>query len=163
MALKSFQVEKNFLSPYVEMTNIPHRPQKIKGRQFKRGQIVQGELKHANNQPAFILVEGTFMIPVSHLKEVVAKDINSSAEGSGETKPKAKKIISTNPKIQYMDAAILGAIVGFGGVYLAERQGWITVPEKKYRVYGALAGTLIAIYAVYRIKNSKPKKENTEE
>ena len=40
---------------------------------------------------------------------------------------------------------------------LAEKQGYITVPDKKYRLYGALGVGAIAMYVVYRGQTSKTK------
>ena len=33
------------------------------------------------------------------------------------------------------------------GVYVAEKQGWIAEPDKKYKLYGALIGAAGAAYA----------------
>jgi hypothetical protein len=52
---------------------------------------------------------------------------------------------------------IIGAIVGVVGVYIAEKQGWIAEPDKKYKLYGALIGAAGAAYIVYRTNNAKPK------
>lgn len=166
MALKSYILIQDFRSPIVRVTGVPHSPSRIETKLFRKGEIIQGEMKHANNQPAFVLVRGQLVVPLQVLKEVVSKDINSSsnAEGQPETEKKDKeKYVQTNPKIKYLDAMLIGAALGFGGVYLAERQGWIAVPEKKYRFYGAIAGALAGAYFVYRFKVNKPKLVKKEE
>jgi hypothetical protein len=156
MAIKSYVATKDFTSPYVRMTNIPHKPQQICYKKFKKGDVINGELKHANNKPAIILVAGVCPVPLSFVKELITKDVvvseTSSAEGD---KKEAKKLdLSTNnPKIKYLDAMIIGGLAGLGAVYLAEKQNWIVSVDKKNKIYGALAGAALGLYLVYRNKN----------
>jgi hypothetical protein len=153
MALKSYVVTQDYRSPFVRMTGRPNRPQEVKFKSFRKGDIVNGELKHANNAPAFVLVQGTLVFPLSVVKEVVTKEIVSEVEG-GEAKPEAKKIsLQSMSKVKYIDAIVVGGLAGFGGVFLAEKQGWIVSPDKKNRIYGAIGGALLGIYLVYRTKN----------
>jgi hypothetical protein len=141
----------------VVATGMAHNPQSIKFKKFNKGQIVRGELKHANNKPAFLLVNGVCVVPLDIVKELVTKEVVSNATGGSAT-PKIKKVkVPTNPKVRYADAMILGAIVGVVGVYVAEKQGWIAEPDRKYKLYGALAGAALAAYVVYRTNNAKPK------
>jgi len=144
-------------------TGLPHKPQAIRFKQFKKGSIVKGELKHANNKPAFLLVSGVCVVPLNVVKELMTKDIVSHADGEGSIKDKViKKVenvskLNTNPKVGYIDMALIGALVGFGGVILAEKQGWLEEVNKKHRLYGAIGGALLAAYLVYRNKTTKRK------
>ena len=164
MALKSYIVTQDFKSPIVRVTGLPHRPQEIRMKRFRKGEIIKGELKHANNKPAFILVGGAAVVPLSVVKELVTKEVVSDA--SGETKqPENKMKIEPikNPRMKYLDGIVLGAIVGVGGAYLAEKQGWIAMPDKKNKIYGALIGAGVGLYLVYRFKlNTVKPKDNKE-
>lgn len=159
MAQKSYIFTRDYKSPMVVATGMAHNPQSIKFKKFQKGEIVRGELKHANNKPAFLLVNGVCVVPLDIVKELVTKEVVSNAEGSSTASfPKPKKIkVPTNPKVRYADAMILGAIVGVIGVYVAEKQGWIGEPDRKYKLYGALGGAALASYIVYRTNNAKPK------
>ena len=164
MALKSYILTKDFKSPYVTATGLPHNPSAIKFKQFRRGEVVNGEMKHSNNKPAFVLVRGVLVVPLTVVKELVTKDIVSHADGKGsiKTQPKleASKTIkkNNNPKVKYVDSALLGGAIGFGAVYLAEKQGWISEPDTKFRLYGAVGGAVLAMYLVYRQKSEKKVK-----
>jgi hypothetical protein len=159
MAQKSYIFTRDFKSPMVVATGLAHNPQSIKFKRFNKGQIVRGELKHANNKPAFLLVNGVCVVPLDVIKELVTKAVVSSVDGNaGSTEPKVQKIkVPTNPKVRYADAVILGALVGVIGVYVAEKQGWISEPDRKYKLYGALGGAALAAYIVYRTNNAKSK------
>jgi hypothetical protein len=160
MAQKSYVITNDFKAPYVQVTGIPHKPQAIKMKQFRKGDIIRGELKHANNKPAFILVNGACVVPLDVVKELVTKSVISGSDGSksSEEKPKTKVIsVPTNSKVRYADAIILGAIVGAVGSYIAEKQGWIGEPDRKNKLYGAAIGAAAAAYIVYRTNNAKPK------
>lgn len=169
--MKSYVLKENFRSPYVVATGIPHNPSAIKAKLFKKGDIVQGEMKHANNVPSFILVNDNLMIPVSYIKEVSTKDIveivpigkeaKSGADGDATntettTASKAVEVLKpANPTVKYMDAVIIGGLVGLGGIYLAHKQGWIEELDKKHYIMGAIGGGVLASYLVYRF--SAPK------
>ena len=166
MAIESYIFTQAFSSPYVTATGNGRNPQAIKAKRFQKGEIVKGELKHANNKPAFILVGGCLVVPLDVVKKVVAEDIQSNADGA-ESKEVKKPITLANtaPKIKYIDAIVGGIIVGVGSVYLAEKQGWIKVPDNKHKIYGAIIGALAGVYIVYRYKASqaeKPKKKIEE-
>ena len=66
-------------------------------------------------------------------------------------------VVPTNPKVRYIDAMIVGAVIGVIGVIVAEKQGWIAEPDSKYKLYGAGLGAIAAGYIVYRTNNAKPK------
>ena len=59
-----------------------------------------------------------------------------------------------------IDALVVGALLGVGGAYLSEKQGWLGEPDKKNKLYGALIGGAVALYGLYRYKaylKDKPK------
>jgi len=163
MALKSYLITHDVKSPYIVATGLPHNPQEVRLKLFRKGQVVKGELKHANNKPAFLLVNGVCVIGLDVVKELVTKEISSNASG---TKSSAAKVLdntvglskdNSNPKVRYIDAMIIGAILGVAGVFIAEKQGWIAEPDKKYKLYGAIGGAIVGYYFMYRKKTQKPK------
>jgi hypothetical protein len=161
MAQKTYIFTHDCKAPYVEVTGIPHRPQDIKFLKFKRGDQVRGEMKHANNKPAFILGPKNAIIPIDVVKELVTKavvgDTQTMAASSFDASTQAKKTVPSNPKVRYIDAMLLGAVVGLVAVIIAEKQGWIAEPDSKYKWYGAGLGAAAAGYIVYRTSNGKPK------
>jgi len=161
MAQKTYIFTHDCKAPYVEITGKPHMPQEIKFLKFRRGDQVKGELKHANNKPAFILGPKNAIIPMDCVKELVTKavvgDIPTMASSSFDGPAQQKKSIPTNPKVRYIDAMLLGGAVGLVGVVVAEKQGWIAEPDSKYKWYGALVGAAAAAYIVYRTSNAKPR------
>jgi len=164
MALKSYVITNDFKSPVVRHTGDPRNPQKVTFKQYTKGDIINGELKHANNKPAFILVKGVCVVPLDCVKELLTKDVVSHADGEGKvTKPfideaPKPKTMNSNPKVKYVDAMLIGAVVGFVGVWLAEKQGWLEGEGKKNKLIGAGAGALLSAYIVYRSKTEKPAK-----
>jgi hypothetical protein len=161
MAQKTYIFTHDCKAPYVEITGKPHMPQEIKFLKFRRGDQVRGELKHSNNKPAFILGPKNAIIPMDCVKELVTKavvgDTSSIASSSFDASAQQKKAVPTNPKVRYIDAMLLGALVGLVGVVVAEKQGWISEPDTKYKWYGAGLGAAAAAYIVYRTSNAKPK------
>ena len=166
MALKSYIITHDVKSPYIVATGLPHNPQKVCLKLFRKGQIVKGELKHANNKPAFLLVNGVCVIGLDVVKEVVTKEIGGTSNASGSATSSATKIIdnavglskdNSNPKVRYIDAMIVGGLLGFIGVFVAEKQGWIAEPDKKYKLYGAGIGAVVGYYFMYRQKTQRAK------
>lgn len=160
MAQKTYIFSHDCKAPYVVITGKPHAPQEIKMLKFKRGQQVRGELKHANNKPAFILGPKNAIIPIDVVKELVTKNVigdTQSLASSSFTGPAKPTAVPTNPKVRYMDAMLVGAALGLVSVVVAEKQGWISEPDSKYKWYGAGLGALAAAYIVYRTSNAKPK------
>jgi hypothetical protein len=160
MAQKTYIFTHDCKAPYVEITGKPHMPQEIKMLKFRRGDQVKGELKHANNKPAFILGPKNAIIPLDVVKELVTKSVIGDTQSTGAssfTGPTKPVAVPTNPKVRYMDAMLLGAGLGLVAVILAEKQGWIAEPDTKYKWYGAAAGAAAAAYIVYRTSNAKPK------
>jgi len=164
MALKSYVITNDVKSPVVRVTGDPRNPQQVTFKQFRKGDIVNGELKHANNKPAFLLIKGVCVVPLDCIKELLTKEVVSHADG--ETKVKSpildgipkKGTTNSNAKVKYVDALLIGGIVGFAGVWIAEKQGWIEGERKKNKLIGAVAGSLLAAYLVYRSKTEKPAK-----
>ena len=169
MALKSYILTKDFKSPYVTATGLPHNPSAIKFKQFRKGEVVNGEMKHANNRPAFVLVNGVLVVPLEVVKELITKDVVSHADGKGSLKDKTPKLDlsktktkNKNPKVKYVDAGLVGAVLGFAGVYAAEHQGYISEPNNKYRLFGAAAGAALAMYVIYRKSTETKVKVNKD-
>ena len=52
----------------------------------------------------------------------------------------------------YADGVIVGALLGFASVILAEKQGWIANVDKKTKITGAVIGAAVGCYFVYRFK-----------
>jgi hypothetical protein len=158
---KTYVITKTVKVPFVVNTPQPHRPADIRYKTFRKGEMVQGELKHANNKPAFVLVGKMGVLPLNCIQEVSSKPIaaeTSSAEGNTQAEKadaKNKEVIVENPKVRYADAFIIGAFAGFVGTHLAMKQGWIPDEDKKYKLYGALGVGVIAMYLVYRNQSSK--------
>lgn len=162
----TYTLIKDFNAPAVIVNLHLKRPTEVCYKKFKKGDMIQGELKHVNNKPAIVIVRGQLVFPVSVLRAVVTKEIISDA--SGETKkpatietvlPKAK-----TQKIQYLDAAIIGALAGAGIVYVAERKGWMPpATDHKNKVYGAIVGALAAFYILYRRNQNKMVKTKEKE
>lgn len=161
MAQKTYIFTHDCKAPYVEITGKPHNPQEVKFLKFRRGDQVRGEIKHSNNKPAFILGPKNAIIPLDVVKELVTKavvgDTSQLASSSFDASTQAKKTVPSNPKVRYIDAMLLGAVVGIVAVIVAEKQGWIAEPDSKYKWYGAGLGAVAAGYIVYRTSNAKPK------
>jgi hypothetical protein len=164
---KTYTLIADFKAPCVINTPGNNRQAKIKYKTFRRGELVNGVMQYNNGRPTIILVKGIIPIEAKYLKEVVAKEIVVSNASGNETKPKASidNMVSDhpNPKVKYLDALLVGAVVGVLAVHFAEKKGYIEVPDKKYKLYGALGGGLLAMYIVYRVMTKpqvKPKKTN---
>lgn len=177
MALKSYVLTQDFATPYVIATGMAHNPQQIKVKKFKKGDIVKGELKHANNQPAFVLVQGTLVLPLEVIKELVTKAIidndtppipiedldmgpkkSDDVVVSNKSKSAMMRLKSSNPKVNYIDSMIIGGIAGLGAMYLVKRQNWIEEFNNKYYLYAGLVGASLGAYIVYRVRSSKTEK-----
>lgn len=159
---KSYVVTEDMKTPLVRMTGHPRNPQRIEYKEFKKGSIVNGVMQYANGKPAFVLVAGALTFPLNTIKEVVTKDVVSNTTGEPTDKdkvanPTTKKDTTppVNPKVKYIDALLIGAVVGAVGVHFAEKKGYIPVPDPKYKLYGAIAGGIIAWYIVYRQQQTK--------
>jgi hypothetical protein len=155
-----FVATQDFVTPYVVSTGQPHNPTQICKKKFRKGDIITGEVKTVKGKPSFVLHKGVMVIPFSVVKQVVVKDIViSNLDGSTDA------VAKTNPKVEvkvikpadvknkkYIDGILIGAVVGLGGVILAEKQGWITNIDKKNKIYGAIAGAVLGAYYIYRFQ-----------
>ena len=164
--MKTYILTQNYRAPYVVATGVPHKPQAIKMKSFRAGETVRGELKHANNKPAFVLVAGALVLPLSVVRELTTKEVVSEASGESaqndSEKPQTIKMVP-NKKLRYIDAILIGGILGFGSVYLAEKQGWLTSPDNKNKMYGALLGAALGAYTVFRKENQTKVKAKVSE
>ena len=98
------------------------------------------------------------------VRELTTKSIVSNADGEDVNVPekKTKIVANTDPKMKYLDAIVIGALVGAGGAYLAEKQGLIATVDKKNKIYGALIGAGAGLYLAYRFKVNKTKPSTQE-
>jgi hypothetical protein len=153
-----FVATTDFVTPYVVATGMPHKPTRICKKQFKKGEIITGEIKTVKGEPSFVLHKGVMVIPFSCIKQVITKDIQVSNFDNKVIKDKNPTVevkvpaTSKDKKKQMLDMILLGAIVGFGAVILAEKQGWIEGEDKKNRLYGGLVGAFLGGYYIYRQK-----------
>ncbi len=155
-----FILTQTVKSPMVVNTNMPHKPTAVRWHVFKAGTTVTGVLMPNADAPTFLMAGGKFVIPLAAIKEVVTKDVTSSADGKilGKTNEKIEKAVKGgNAKIKYLDAGILGAVLGAAAVYLAEKKQWIKMPDKKNTYIGLAIGAGLAMYFVYRIRNRNSK------
>ena len=168
MALESFVISETCKVPSAIVEQLPNRPKVVKYKTFTKGEVVNGELKHLNNKPAIVLTAGGFVIPLNLVKKLITKDIKSEtvssadgtetkSEAAGAKEPVIVPVEYTNPKVQYMDGAIVGALLGFGATYAIEKKfpTWLPV-DSKNKIYGALIGALAGVYFIYRKKGIKP-------
>ncbi len=155
-----FVATQDFVTPYVVATGMPHKPTRICKKTFKKGDIITGEIKTVKGKPSFVLHKGVMVIPFSVIEQIVTKKIAFSGADGVVTKdnPPVKLTPlknSSQKKINYIDSGVIGAVVGFAGVILAEKQGWIAQVDGKNRIYGAIVGGLFGMYLVYRKNNQK--------
>ena len=153
MIESTYIITKDLRTPFVIHTNQPHNPQIIKYKNFKAGQIVKGTINLKDGKPDFLLVAKRLVIPITAVKEMVTKEIVSGSDGKVAMKKIEANVKSGKASIKYADAAIIGAVLGLGAVYLAHKKLWIPVPDKKNFLYGAAAGAVLLGYVVYRIRN----------
>jgi hypothetical protein len=154
-----FVATTDFVTPYVIATGQPHKPTQICKKQFKKGDIITGEVKTVKGKPSFVLHKGVMVIPFSCVKQVVVKDIvlsnlDGTSDSVAKTNPKVElKVIKTSDQKNrdYFGGVLIGGALGFGAVILAEKQEWLA-PDKKNKMYGIIAGAVIGVYCIYRKK-----------
>lgn len=154
---KTYVITKDVKVPIVVNSGQAHRPAQVRYKTYRRGEMVQGELKHSNNKPAFVLVGTMGVVPLNCIQEVTSVPVTSNAIGEVDANAPKETESVKEPKVQYGDAMIIGAIVGFVGVYMAQKYGYLNEEDKKLRLYGALGGGLLGLYWVYRSKNTSKK------
>ena len=155
---KTYIITKDVKVPIVVNQGQAHRPAQVRYKTYRKGEMVQGEMKHSNNQPAFVLVGTMGVIPLNCIQEVTSVPISNADGTTTETGEKTKKeVVIENPKVKYGDAMIIGALVGFVGVHLAQKYNYINSEENKMKFYGAIGGGLLGVYLVYRNLNTAKK------
>jgi hypothetical protein len=155
---KTYIITKDVKVPIVVNSGQAHRPAQVRYKVYRKGEMVKGELKHSNNKPAFILVGSMGVLPLNCVQEVTSVPVTSSVTGEATNiiPPKESEAVK-EPKVQYGDALIIGALVGFVGVFMAQKYGYLNQEDKKLRLYGALGGGLLGMYWIYRQKNTSKK------
>jgi len=152
---KTYVITKDVKVPLVVNSGQAHRPAQIRYKVYRRGEQVQGELKHSDNKPAFVLVGQMGVLPLNCVQEVTSVPVTSNADGATDKKEEKQVEVKKDTKVQYGDAMIIGALVGFVGVFMAQKYGYLDQENKKFRLYGALGGGLLGVYWVYRNKNTR--------
>ena len=156
---KTYILTRDVNCPVVATGGTAHKQTQMRMRRFRKGQLVKGELKHSNNRPAFVLVGKMCVIPIDAVKEIQGKDIVSKFEGADMDQQKKQvqpaTLKSANPKVKYMDALLIGGLVGFIAIYFAEKKGYITSEDNKNKMYGAIGGAVLGAYLVYRHQASQ--------
>jgi hypothetical protein len=161
MSQKNYVITQDFKSPYVVSTQHPKNPTKIMFAKFKKGQIIKGELKHSQGVPSFILFKDMVVVPLDFVKSVVTKEVVLSADGDSKPLIEVKK--TNNPKVKYLDGAIIGALIGLAGAYYAEKRGWLTPSEEnpmQNKLIGLAVGALAGAYATFRLKRPSSSPTN---
>ena len=164
----TYIVTKSFSTPEVYNTGSSYQQAQIGNKRFTKGQIIRGEIKTSNGRPAFLLVGRMTIVPLGNIKKLVTKSVTGNSAISGESgerrysKPPETSLSdytkkSSIPKIKYLDAILIGGVVGGVGWFAAEKKGLINTNNPKHKLYAAGAGALIAFYAVYRLQQSKVK------
>ena len=154
---KTYIITKDIKVPIVVSQGQAHKPAQIRYKTYRKGEMVQGELKHANNKPSFVLVGSMGVIPLNCIQEVSSSPISSGVDGQTTETTESKKelVIQTNPKVKYGDAMIIGALVGFLGIHFAQKYNYIPAEDNKLKLYGAVGGGLLGMYLVYRSQGTK--------
>lgn len=165
---KTYVLTRDVRVPIVVSSGTANRAPIIRYKTYRRGEMVQGELKHSNNKPAFVLVGKMQVIPIDSIQEVMSAPITSGADGatteSKAADSKNKSVIIDNPKVKYGDAMIIGGVVGFLLTHLAVKKEYIKTEDKHVKIYGAVAGGLLGMYLVYRMNStSKPVVKSKKE
>lgn len=155
----------DFSVPYVLSTGRAINPVIQKVKRIKKGEVLKGVLKSANGRPAFLLMKNpegaAIVVPADYLQEVKLTELNSNASG-GSVQQKTLAPISVDVKknkVRYMDALLVGGLIGALAVYGAEKKGWIKTPSNKNKLIGAGVGAALAVYAMYRFKGEKVNKK----
>mgnify|MGYP000231578717 CR=1 FL=1 len=169
---KRYMLNKNYVATHVwSESDNPTIPLKVCKRQFKKGDVIWGELKHKNNQPCFVIVVGTqgiLPLPLSVVDEVKTKDITSDSSADGAIKKSPAIQISKNPKVIYADAIVFGSLAGVLIAWFAESKGWIkpsgdsmggSSSSHKNKIYGAAIGATFGAFLAFRHINNRKEKQ----
>ena len=127
---KTYILTKDIKVPIVVSQGQAHKPAQIRYKTYRKGEMIQGELKHANNKPSFVLVGSMGVIPLNCVQEVSSSPVMSGFDGKADdSEAKKEVVVQTNPKVQYGDAMIIGALVGFLGVHFAQKYNYIPAED----------------------------------
>ena len=163
--LQTYIVTKPFETPEVYNTGSSHQKAQIGFKRFRKGEIIRGELKLAQGKPAFVLLGRMTIIPLTNIKKLVTKSVvreGSPFSGADGVKRAAdpdyiKKYTQKSKvtKIKYLDAVLVGGVLGGLGFWFAEKKGLIPSTNPKNKLYAAAAGSALCFYAIYRYTQSK--------
>lgn len=155
-------VVKSFKTPIVIDTRNPRNPTEVKYKFYKRGEIIDGSLKlDANGKPEFVLSNKKLVVPLEAVRELVVREIKSSADGVSVDANGVKTITKEDAKINYIDNSIIGGLSGLAIVYLAQKKGWLVEPTEskiphQNKLIGLVVGAFAGAYYTFR-KASKQK------
>jgi hypothetical protein len=147
----------------------PSKRTQVRTVRFSKGEVIKGELKHANNEPATVLAgkdNKLFVFPLSVLKQLTTKEIISNADAT-QSQPATplKKYVApaTTTKVKYVDALVVGGLVGYVATFWAQKKYPQYVgPDPKNRLYGAIVLAGIGMFLVYRVTQNSTKIKTQE-
>lgn len=162
---QDFVFTQNYKAVYVVATGMPHKPSSIKFKLFKKGDIEKGVLHSPYGKPEFVMIGGTLVVPTTVLRKVITKTINGGGEsffdGTGSSEVAQQPIAikkPVDPKIQYMDAVLIGGVVGLVLAHIAEKKEWIGKSEEnpyQNKLIGAAIGGALGAYIVFKTRSKK--------
>lgn len=156
MGNENFLVTQDFSTPFMTITGQAHKPHKIEYTKFKRGQTISGKMHYRGGKPAWVMVDETLVIPLNVIKRIHAEDISVNHVNSSSFDASTKVYKVPTGKYKYTDAAIIGAIIGVGAVYLGQKKGLkiydAAVPKNRLvaMAAGAIIGALLGAYIAKR-------------
>lgn len=160
---KYYRVKEKFSCPKVVATHNPNNPMQISSYMFKQGQVITGKMIFVDGKPSFLFVNGMYHVPLSKIQEIQLKNIdgvsgkvsNATGDPINGNAPAGtvKKIeIKDNPNAKYLDAIVIGGVVGFAVTYFAEKKGWLPEDQPNNKYYGMGIGAVALTYLAYRLK-----------
>lgn len=169
-----FVVSEDFTTPHIIMTGNPRQPTKNMPKAFKRGTVIQGDIiKDKNGRPLFVLVYPDLHIPLVYLRSVKTEPLmggprsgpvsNVSGPQISVSQPAAttaKVSFINNKKTKYIDFAIVGAILGFGVHYFAQKKEWVSSDNPNLRWYFVGGMAAAGVYVAYRMQAAEMIKNN---
>jgi hypothetical protein len=155
---KTYIISNDVKVPMIVNSGQAHRPPDIRFKTFRKGQLVQGELKHQDNKPAFVLVGRMGVLPLTCVQEVTSIPVSGADGKITEMADTKKEIEVSNKQVKYGDGILIGALIGLIGVHLAQKYNYIDSENNKLKLYGALGGGILGMYLVYRSSNKNNQK-----
>ena len=156
MEEKQYLVVQDFSTPFMTITGQAHKPHKIEYTKFRKGQTLKGKMHYRGGKPAFVMVDDTLVIPLNVIKNIHAEDISVNHVNSSSFDASTKVYKVPTDKYKYTDAAIIGAFIGIGAVYLGQKKGLkiydAAVPKNRFIAMGAgaLVGAILGAYIAKR-------------